>query len=52
LLNQIGQERKSVPIEELSPKEAAICNLIRKNISNKEIARLLEISVLDRRNPP
>ncbi len=33
-------------IEKFSPKEVLICNMIRKNLPNKEIARLLKISPL------
>jgi PAS domain S-box-containing protein len=46
LINQIRQEKSSAPVEHLSPKEIIICDMIRKKISNKEIARVLKISPL------
>lgn len=45
-INSSVSERFLSDYEKLSPREIEICNMIKKNLSNKEIADLLYISIL------
>ncbi len=46
LLNINSYEHCIFDYEKLSPREIEICNMIKKNLSNKEIANILNISIL------